>query len=147
MKASTALATQQKGPESSAVVSHGETVRELALQLRSLSQHFAPPFGSAADVLLDIELEDFRCIILRKQLEPARAAQTLSPREQEIARMVGEGYPNKVIADVLDISIFTVSTYLRRIFAKLNVTPRAAMVATILEAGNSLRARASGFVR
>ena len=123
---------------------YGETARELALQLRSLSQHFDRPFGSGADVLLDIEFEDFRCIILRKQPEPARVTQTLSPREQEIARMVGEGYTNKVIADVLDISTFTVSTYLRRIFAKLNVTTRAAMVATIMDVANPLRARPAG---
>ena len=59
----------------------------------------------------------------------------LSPREQEIARLVAEGHPNKVIADVLEISPWTVATYLRRIFAKLNVCSRAAMVAKLLEDG------------
>ena len=57
----------------------------------------------------------------------------LSPREQEIARMVAEGYPNKTIAAVLDISSWTVCTHMRRIFAKLNVRSRAAMVARLLE--------------
>lgn len=47
--------------------------------------------------------------------------------------MVAQGYPNKTIAAVLDISSFTVSSYLRRIFAKLNVNSRAAMVARVLE--------------
>jgi DNA-binding NarL/FixJ family response regulator len=41
----------------------------------------------------------------------------LSPREQEIVRMVARGYPNKTIAGVLNIS-----THLRRVFAKLGVT-------------------------
>jgi len=59
----------------------------------------------------------------------------LSPREYEVARMVARGYPNKTIASVLEISSWTVSTHLRRIFAKLDVTSRAAMVAKLLEAG------------
>jgi DNA-binding CsgD family transcriptional regulator len=54
---------------------------------------------------------------------------SLSPREVEIARMVAQGHPNKVIAEVLEISEWTVATHLRRIFAKLGVTSRAAMVA------------------
>ena len=59
----------------------------------------------------------------------------LSPREQEIVRMVAKGHPNKVIADVLNISSWTVCTHLRRIFAKLGVGSRAAMVAQLLELG------------
>jgi DNA-binding CsgD family transcriptional regulator len=57
----------------------------------------------------------------------------MSPREQEIAPMVAKGYPNKTIAAVLEISVWTVATYLRRIFAKLGVSPRVAMVARMLE--------------
>jgi Bacterial regulatory proteins, luxR family len=49
--------------------------------------------------------------------------------------MVAEGHPNKIIADVLNISPWTVCTYLRRIFAKLGVTSRAAMVARTPEIG------------
>jgi DNA-binding CsgD family transcriptional regulator len=47
--------------------------------------------------------------------------------------MVAQGYPNKTIASVLEISTFTVSSYLRRIFAKLGVNSRAAMVARLME--------------
>jgi DNA-binding CsgD family transcriptional regulator len=59
----------------------------------------------------------------------------LSPRELEIARMVAAGHPNKTIAAVLDISAWTVGTHLRRIFGKLRVTSRAAMVAKLMECG------------
>jgi hypothetical protein len=45
------------------------------------------------------------------------------------------GYPNKTIADVLEISSWTVGTYLRCIFAKLNVGSRAAIVALLAEQG------------
>jgi DNA-binding CsgD family transcriptional regulator len=40
-----------------------------------------------------------------------------------------------VIASVLEISVWTVSTHLRRIYAKLGVSSRAAMVATMIKAG------------
>jgi DNA-binding CsgD family transcriptional regulator len=39
------------------------------------------------------------------------------------------------MARVLDISSWTVNTYLRRIFSKLNVGSRAAMVARLMEDG------------
>jgi hypothetical protein len=47
--------------------------------------------------------------------------------------MVAEGHSNKIIAEVLSISSWTVCTHLRRIFAKLGVGSRAAMVARLLE--------------
>ena len=52
----------------------------------------------------------------------------LTGRELEIAALVAAGRPNKQIADKLHISEWTVSTHLRRIFAKLGVHSRAAMV-------------------
>lgn len=59
----------------------------------------------------------------------------LSPREQEIVRLVAQGHPNKVIAAVLNISTWTVCTHLRRVFSKLGVCSRAAMIARLLESG------------
>ena len=47
--------------------------------------------------------------------------------------MVAQGHPNKIIAGVLNISSWTVCTHLRRVFAKLGVTSRAAMVARLHE--------------
>lgn len=52
----------------------------------------------------------------------------LTERELEIATLVALGRPNKQIADRLHISEWTVSTHLRRIFVKLGVRSRAAMV-------------------
>jgi DNA-binding CsgD family transcriptional regulator len=57
-----------------------------------------------------------------------RLVDTLSKRELQIVVLVAEGKVNKQIADSLKISEWTVSTYLRRIFAKLGVDSRAAMV-------------------
>jgi ATP/maltotriose-dependent transcriptional regulator MalT len=55
-------------------------------------------------------------------------AQLLSERELQIATLVALGQANKQIAHRLHISEWTVATYLRRIFAKLGVDSRAAMV-------------------
>lgn len=52
----------------------------------------------------------------------------LTPRETQIARLVADGFVNKEIAAKLSISEWTVSTHMRRIFAKLGVETRAAMV-------------------
>jgi len=52
----------------------------------------------------------------------------LTSRELEIAILVAQGHANKNIAYRLRISEWTVATYLRRTFAKLNVESRAAMV-------------------
>ncbi len=84
----------------------------------------------ASDALLDRTVDGVRCLLC--PVHPS-AADCLSPREREIARMVARGYTNKMIANVLDISGWTVSTHLRRIFAKLGVSTRAAMVARVVE--------------
>jgi DNA-binding NarL/FixJ family response regulator len=52
----------------------------------------------------------------------------LTEREVQIATLVAMGRLNKQIADQLHISEWTVATHLRRIFAKLCVDTRAAMV-------------------
>ncbi|MBE9044162.1 helix-turn-helix transcriptional regulator [Pleurocapsales cyanobacterium LEGE 10410] len=52
----------------------------------------------------------------------------LSERELQIVDLVAHGKSNKQIAKKLKISEWTVSTHLRRIFIKLEVDSRAAMV-------------------
>jgi len=90
--------------------------------------------SSSEVVLLDIELDGLRYLLMRMPRQSQERLQ-LSPREYEIVRMVAKGHPNKVIADVLNISSWTVCTHLRRIFAKMGVGSRAAMVAQLLERG------------
>lgn len=72
---------------------------------------------------------------------------SLSPREQEIARLVAIGYPNKTIAGILDISPWTVATHVRRIFNKLGVHGRPAMIAELAHAGFRFDRRALGRLR
>ena len=91
-------------------------------------------FVELSEVLLDVEIDGIRCIVLKKQ--PQRpATPALTARELEIARMVARGLPNKTIASVLQISSWTVSSHLRRMFAKLGVATRAEMIGHLLEEG------------
>lgn len=48
----------------------------------------------------------------------------LTPREQEILRLIARGFSNKKIADILSISPDTVKTHTRNIFSKLGVADR-----------------------
>jgi DNA-binding CsgD family transcriptional regulator len=93
-----------------------------------------PAPHATEEVLIDREVDGNRYLLLRMAPPNGKRIQ-LSPREQEIVRMVAKGHPNKVIADVLNISSWTVCTHLRRIFAKLGVGSRAAMVAQLLDTG------------
>ena len=92
------------------------------------------PADGEDEVLVDLEVDGVRCVLARTHSSSSDDLH-LSPREREVARMIAKGYPNKIIASVLDISVWTVSTHLRRIFAKLGVTSRAAMVTTIFKRG------------
>jgi DNA-binding CsgD family transcriptional regulator len=109
-------------------------IRKLIRQVKSQDNRIPSDRtgGDEGAVILDVEVDGVRCLLIRA---PRRewAHPVLSPREQEIARMVAKGYPNKTIARVLDISAWTVGTHLRRIFAKLSVGSRAAMVARLHE--------------
>jgi DNA-binding CsgD family transcriptional regulator len=92
------------------------------------------PAHDSDEIVFDIEIDGFHYFLIRT-LKPTHAPIALSPREKEIVRMVAQGHPNKIIAGVLNISSWTVCTHLRRVFAKLGVGTRAAMVARLLEIG------------
>lgn len=120
----------------------GELMRTLSGFVKTLDEalsaerrHTTPP---AEEILLDIHLANARYLLVRLPKEDHFLPQ-LSPREYEVVRMVAQGHPNKVIADVLGISSWTVCTHLRRIFAKVGVGSRAAMVARLLDNGLAVR--------
>ncbi|SRR5579871_998955 len=112
-----------------------KTIEMLRLIVDEIESHSQPDPAGFDDrdeqIILDAEVSGARYLLVR--LPKPQALPALSPREQEIARMVGQGHSNKIIADVLSISSWTVCTHLRRIFSKLEVTSRAAMIARILD--------------
>lgn len=89
----------------------------------------------AGTVVLDVQVDGIAYKLLRDATPVAEHRAVLSPREQEIVRLVAKGLPSKAIAEVLDMSLWTVGTHLRRVFAKLGVGTRAEMIARVIGDG------------
>jgi DNA-binding CsgD family transcriptional regulator len=83
--------------------------------------------------VVKVEANGSSYLLVKCSTTPGRTS--LSPREQEIVRLVSNGHPNKAIARKLAISQHTVNTHVRRIFDKLGVNSRAEMVAYALQTG------------
>jgi DNA-binding CsgD family transcriptional regulator len=90
---------------------------------------------------LMLEHDNVRCVLIVSRQGPRHA---LSPRELQIAQLVADGATNRAIASSLDISLWTVSTHMRRIFAKLDVCSRAEMVAQFFGSGDNRSKRLTG---
>src|SRR5262245_4284989 len=91
------------------------SLEELVRKLIELAPRARAQSADGADgVLLSAEGDGIRCLLTRPA-EPvvSEPSVSISPREQEIARMVAKGYPDKAIAAVLEISKHTVGTHLR----------------------------------
>ncbi|MDY7231334.1 helix-turn-helix domain-containing protein [Hyalangium rubrum] len=71
---------------------------------------------------------------------PLPDARVLTARELQIVACVAAGQVNKQIAAELKISTWTVAAHLRRIFSKLGVETRAAMVSRCFGASSVPRA-------
>lgn len=65
----------------------------------------------------------------RRLRQDLRDRYRLSPREIEVAALIGAGASNTDIADVLNIGVATVKTYVLAILAKLEVDNRASIAA------------------
>jgi len=126
-----AIATYRTGEDD-----RGAPVLDLLRQLLPKLEVDPTPRGDGAEeVVFQARIDGRRYTLVRAD-EPAGASRpSISPREREIVRLVARGLPNKVIAEVLDISLWTVATYLRRLFAKLGVSSRAELVARALGEG------------
>lgn len=60
---------------------------------------------------------------------------SLTNREREVLRLVAEGHTDRKVAEVLVISPRTVNRHLSNIFVKLDVSSRAAAVASAIWQG------------
>lgn len=86
----------------------------------------------ASEVIVETHIDGMRYYLVRCPSQPQDDRVHLTPREQSIAQLVAQGLPNKCIAKQLEISPWTVATHLRRLFAKLGVSTRSAMIAKLL---------------
>jgi ATP/maltotriose-dependent transcriptional regulator MalT len=80
-----------------------------------------------------LQLNNQYCIIVEVEAnvigdDKSDITMLLTERELQIVQLIAQGQSNKQIAHRLHISTWTVSTHLRRVFAKLDVDSRAAMV-------------------
>lgn len=65
--------------------------------------------------------------MLKREAAVEEIAQTLTPRELEVARLTAKGYSNKVVADKLSITEGTAKLHLHHVYEKLNVDGRMAL--------------------
>jgi DNA-binding NarL/FixJ family response regulator len=104
---------------------------ELMEAQKNLASH--PDNGSHLFSILgwfDLEGDRYAIVNIHNSAGSAdlNLTQLLTERELQIATLIASGHSNKQAANQLRISEWTVSAHLRRIFIKLNVDSRAAMV-------------------
>ena len=132
MTAESAPATARPGASSRAPLRPQQVIAALRTVLARLEAHSIEAVTTGTGVSVVLEQEDFRCVVVVSGSAPRHA---LSPRELQIARLVADGATNRAIGSLLEISPWTVSTHVRRIFAKLDVGSRAEMVARFFGGG------------
>jgi DNA-binding NarL/FixJ family response regulator len=80
-------------------------------------------------------IEEFTSSHRAVQPAPPAALATLSPRENEVFRLIARGYSNQQIARHLVVSETTVKTHVTRILTKLDLRDRVQVVVLAYEAG------------
>jgi DNA-binding NarL/FixJ family response regulator len=71
----------------------------------------------------------------RKKLKTKTTWDTITQREREVLKLLGEGYQNKEIAELLHISVKTVEKHRANIMGKLDLHNAAALTAYAIEKG------------
>jgi DNA-binding NarL/FixJ family response regulator len=71
----------------------------------------------------------------RKKLKTKTTWDTITQREREVLKLLGEGYQNKEIAELLNISVKTVEKHRANIMNKLDLHNAAALTAYAIEKG------------
>ena len=89
----------------------------------------ARAFGRGLDYIERLEMQ-----ALGKPAVSVRAAlssTSLTPRETQIVELLASGRSTRDIANEAGLTVSTVNTYLKRVFAKLNVHSRVELVARV----------------
>jgi two-component system response regulator NreC len=72
---------------------------------------------------------------IRTASAPRAPVQLLSPREQEVLKLLAQGYTNQEVGTRLCLSVKTIETYRARIVDKLGLRSRADLTRYALEMG------------
>jgi DNA-binding NarL/FixJ family response regulator len=71
----------------------------------------------------------------RKKMKTRTSWDTITQREREVLKLLGEGYLNKEIAEFLNISVKTVEKHRANIMNKINLHTASALTAYAIEQG------------
>ncbi len=85
-------------------------------------------------ILEGIRLDQSHCIRDAERIEAKRKVESLAESEAQVAELLLDGHPNKVVASRLDVSLRTVEARRASIFKKFDVSSIAGMVQTWLSA-------------
>ena len=102
---------------------------ELLMAIESVfsgNAYFSP---GIADKVLEGYLEG------RQRIKSTSSWETITRREREVLKLIGEGYKNKEIADLLCISVKTVEKHRSNIMKKLDLHNAAALTAYAIDKG------------
>lgn len=93
--------------------------------------------AAAGQSVLDREVQNR--LLATARTKPPESAQPLpgdiTPREREVLTLIGQGLPNRAIAEQLFISEATVKTHINNLFAKAGIRDRADAVRRAISAG------------
>jgi DNA-binding CsgD family transcriptional regulator len=133
----TLQAVKERHPNIDMQTHPSDLLRDLVAQIsHNLPSHDLKVLHRTEDtvdeIIYEVDIEGVHYSIVRRR-SFRNSHISLSPRELAIAELIAKGMSNKCIAEILDISPWTVATHLRRIFSKLGVTSRAAMAVRLLE--------------
>ena len=121
------LATLRAGADGYALkdATHAELVMGIKTVLRG-KRYLSP---GVSDKVIQGYLEG------RKTLRTATPWDTLTQREREILKLIGEGYKNREIADYLYVSVKTVEKHRANLMKKLDLHNSSALTAFAMEKG------------
>jgi len=93
--------------------------------------------AAAGQSVLDREVQErLLASVSAHQSKPQqRLPADLTPREREVLSLIGQGLPNRAIAERLFISEATVKTHINNLFAKADIQDRADAVRRAVAAG------------
>lgn len=106
------------------LLKHGEPAR-LAAEIRSLHSGGSPISPLIARHVLTRFWQSPIPAAKTRGEEDAGQAVSLSAREQEVLELITKGFTANEIADLMQLSRYTVLTFVRRIYKKLNVSSKA----------------------
>ncbi|MET9558391.1 response regulator transcription factor [Streptomyces sp. NPDC006645] len=93
--------------------------------------------AAAGQSVLDREVQNR--LLATARAEPSAPKESLpqdiTPREREVLTLIGQGLPNRAIAEQLFISEATVKTHINNLFAKAGIRDRADAVRRAISAG------------